>query len=337
MVGQRNLRSAVGMMGIVGDCGFGGKSGVWFFCGRVWRAGCLGLVFCWVVVWVFAMGYADQGGVRVKGPSRFLGAPATKWLLIANVVVFLLDQAGAGEGSMGRLKEMFGFTIADGIYGGEVWRLLTFQFLHFGGFHLFSNMLAVFFFGAFVERELGTKRFCWYYLLCGAAGALFYTVLALGGVVEGWGLLCGASAGIFGILVALIIIAPDMRVMLLFPPIPMKMRTLGLIFLGIAVVAVLTNFNNNDGGEAGHLGGAMMGFLLMRFPGLLSFVDGKGRVKRRKGKPKVRQEAKIRPRTIVNLQGDEVDAILDKVSAEGFQSLTEKERAVLDKAAKKNL
>lgn len=287
-----------------------------------------------VVVWVSAMGYASQGGMRMRPPSRFLGAPATKWLLIANIVIYVLDVAGSH--SMGRFKDSFGFTIEEGIFGGEIWRLLTFQFLHFGGFHLFGNMLAVFFFGAFVERELGTKRFCWYYLLCGVSGALFYLLLSVLGVVDGGGLLCGASAGIFGILVALIIIAPDMRVMLLFPPIPMRIKTMGMIFLGIAVVAVLTDFNRNAGGEAGHLGGALMGYLLMKNPGWLGFVDGVGRRKGKKRRPRVRQEAKIRPRTVVNLRGDDVDAILDKISAEGFQSLTDEEKAILTEAAKKN-
>jgi len=230
--------------------------------------------------------------MRMQSPFRFFGAPATKWLLIANIVLYFLDVGAAGENSIGRLKGWFGFTIDEGVYGGEIWRLLGFQFLHFSEWHLLSNMIGLFFFGAIVERTLGTKRFCWYYISCGIGGALFYTLLALFGVVGANGLLCGASAGIFGVLMALIIIAPDMKVMLLFPPIPLKMKTIGMIFLGIAVFSVLTDFNSNDGGEAGHLGGAIVGFLLMKFPRALDFVNGVGKPKRRKkttGASKVKQ------------------------------------------------
>ncbi|GAA5495416.1 hypothetical protein Rhal01_01591 [Rubritalea halochordaticola] len=270
-------------------------------------------------------------GNTMRQPSKFEGAQACKWLLIINIVVFFLDAGGVERGTIGRFKEFGGYT-TDGFLAGQIWRVVSFQFLHFGGWHLLGNMLAVFFFGPFVERFWGTKKFVAYYLICGAAGALFYSILGVLGVVESYGLLCGASAGIFGIIVALIIIAPDMRVMLLFPPIPMKMRTLGIVFLVIAVYVVLTG-GQNDGGEAGHLGGAIMGFVLMKFPGLLGFLDPKGA--RGAKRPKVVREAKIRPRTVVNLQGDEVDRILDKISEQGFQSLTDEEKQILSDAAKR--
>lgn len=267
----------------------------------------------------------------MQRPPRFLGAQACKWLLIINIAVFLVDITGVGRGAQGRLIA-WGAYSTDLFLHGEVWRALTCQFLHANPQHLLMNMLGIFMFGPIVERFYGTRKFIAYYLLSGTAGPLFYSLL----FPYDDGFMVGASAGIFAILVALVIIAPDMRVMLLFPPIPMKMRTLGIVVLVIAAFTVLTT-GDNFGGEAAHLGGALMGFILMKFPGLLGFVDGGsvGRNKQGKRQPMVR-EAKIRPRTNVNLKGDEVDRILDKISEEGFQSLSEEEREVLSKAAKKN-
>lgn len=267
----------------------------------------------------------------MQRPPRFLGAQACKWLIIVNIVVYLLDFSGVDKDGHGRMT-LWGGYVTDYFLGGQVWRPVTCQFLHSSPLHLLGNMLMVFIFGPIVERFLGTKKFIAYYLLSGIAGPLFYSIL----FPHEHGLMVGASAGIFGILVALIIIAPDMRVMLLFPPIPMKMRTLGIAALLVAAFSVLTT-GDNYGGEAGHLGGALMGFVLMKFPGLLGFVDGGlARRKAKRKRPKVVREAKIKPRTTVNLKGDEVDRILDKISAEGFQSLTVEERETLNNASKKN-
>lgn len=267
--------------------------------------------------------------------SRFAGAPATKWLLIINVVVFFLDVAGVGRNSWGRITPYGAFTIENTFGQMELWRLLSFQFLHGGLGHLMFNMFAIYMFGAIVEQVMGTRRYLAYYLLCGVAGALFYALLAWIGWL-GMGVLVGASAGIFGIIVALIFIAPDMRVMLLIPPIPMKMKTLGMIMLGIGVYTVLTT-GNNAGGEAGHLGGALLGFVFMRNQWMLDWVDklGPGQSIVRKKRVQTSYQPKVRPRTEVNLDGTEIDRILDKVSAQGLHSLTDEERETLHRVSNK--
>ncbi len=266
--------------------------------------------------------------------SRFVGAPVTKWLLIINIAIYALDFFGAGRHSVGRLTPYGAFEIGACFDFHQYWRLLSFQFLHASPMHLIFNMFAIYMFGGMVERVLGSKRFVAYYLLCGVAGALFYTLLALAGWL-GMGWLVGASAGIFGILVALIVIAPDMQVMLIFPPIPMKMKTFGMIILGIGVYTVLTS-GDNAGGEAGHLGGALLGFILMKNPWMLNWVDSLAAKQASLRAPKSEYSPKIKPRTHVNMESSEVDRILDKVTELGVHSLTEQERATLLRVSKKD-
>ncbi len=276
--------------------------------------------------------FNNSTGNQMSG--RFAGAPVTKWLLIINIAIFMLDTVGAGERSFGRLTP-YGFYSTDACFEfHQYWRLLSFQFLHANTMHLLSNMFGIYMFGGIVERVLGSKRFTAYYLLCGIAGALLYTLLAaVGWLGAGW--LVGASAGIFGILVALIVIAPDMQVVLLFPPIPMKMKTFGMLILGIGAYVVLTD-GDNSGGEAGHLGGALLGFILMKNPWMLNWVDGLGvNAKQATARgPKADYSPKIRARTTVNMESSEVDRILDKVSKEGIHSLSEKERETLLRISK---
>ncbi|NJL31790.1 MAG: rhomboid family intramembrane serine protease, partial [Phycisphaerales bacterium] len=88
--------------------------------------------------------------------------------------------------------------------------------------------------------------------------------------------LIGASGSIYGILLAAALVAPDMKVMLLFPPIPMKLRTMASVFLGIATLQVLVG-SANAGGEAAHLGGALLGFLLIKQPWLLGWAESSAR------------------------------------------------------------
>jgi hypothetical protein len=124
-----------------------------------------------------------------------------------------------------------------------------------------------------------------------------------------------------------------MRVTLLFPPVEMSMRQLAIAVLAFAAGSVLFRLGGNEGGEAGHLGGAILGFLLVKFPVLL----GQGwetRPKVIRPKAFARQEPKLRPRTRVDLATrDEIDRILDKISREGLQSLTQEERDRLRSAA----
>ncbi len=300
--------------------------------------------------------YGGGGGSAIPRPNMW---SVTAWLLLINIAVFVLDKIlmkggwafgldlGGAIVPMGPLELIGHLSATTAIEHLQVWRFITFQFLHADMGHIFGNMLALFFFGPFVERHLGSRRFLGFYLLCGLAGGVLYMLL--------WGLgmligdpripfllsgspaspMVGASAGIFGILVAAATVAPNMQVMLLFPPIPMKLKTLVWVFLGIAIFTVATT-GHNAGGEAAHLGGAALGYLLIRRPQVLNIFD---RASLDKLKPDElgRMLDRARDNQRQDKQRDldaKVDRILDKVHREGLASLTQAEKRTLQRASK---
>lgn len=261
--------------------------------------------------------------------------PVVKWLLISNIGIYFLDLLFMDHA----LREWGLFTASSGIMGGLFWELVTFQFLHWNLGHLMFNCIPLFFFGPVMERWWGSSRFIAFYLLCGFAGAFFCTAL----MAVGWlnfsanTPMAGASAGIYGILIGAACVAPAMQVRLLIPPITLTMRQLAIAILAIAAFFVISRVGSNTGGEAAHLGGAILGFVLVRYPNALQWIRGGALPTApniRMPRPTIRREQKIRPRTRVQLaEDDEVDRILDKISQDGFQSLTEAERDTLRKAA----
>ena len=226
------------------------------------------------------------------------------------------------------------FTVKSALQEWRLWKFLTFQFLHGSVGHVLFNSIGLYFFGPWAERWWGSRKFLVYYLLCGCAGAGFFTLLMVLGVVPGAvesGLI-GASAGIYGIFVAVAVIAPNLRVMLLIPPVELSMRqvAIGLIIISVGVIVI--GLGDNEGGEAGHMGGFLAGLLLMKFPQLLG--GGTGQPVRRL---RPAYEPKLRPRAEIGgpVVDPEVDRILDKISRDGFQSVTPEEREILERAAKR--
>ena len=280
------------------------------------------------------MGIADRD-YQQKAPRQGGGffsqiTPVVKWLLITNLGIYFLDLF------LGNPLRNFGsFTIQSAVFGGKIWEFVTFQFLHGSVGHVLFNCLGIFFFGPWMERWWGARKFLIYYLLCGVGGAVFFTLLVLLDLLPGDSLqspLVGASAGIYGILIGVAVVAPNLRVALFFPPIELSMRQLAIALMVISAGSILLKWGGNEGGEAGHLGGALLGFFLMRYPQLLG-GDSTGEIIR----PKIfshHPPAKLRPRSnIEKSQDTAIDAILDKISSKGFQSLTQQERDYLQYVA----
>jgi membrane associated rhomboid family serine protease len=217
------------------------------------------------------------GGVRMWS--------ITTWLIVINVAVFIVnnlvvrDYVNAYGELVGRVHpiEQFGyFSVATAIAHGQVWRFITFQFLHANLNHILFNMLALYFFGPMIEAYLSSRRYLAFYLICGIAGPLMYIALwVVGiGIHDPRSPMVGASAGIFGVLIAAAVIAPNARV-LIYGLIPARLRVVALCALGYALFTVIFQ-GPNAGGEAAHIGGAIAGAALIKNPQILRFVDALG-------------------------------------------------------------
>jgi len=255
--------------------------------------------------------------------------------------------------SMRPADEAYGhFSTGKGFFELQVWRLVTFQFLHVGPVHLALNMLGLFMFGGMVESVMGRKRYLAFYLACGIFGAVMYLLLNLvGNLALPMGIrlpgllfddlytpLVGASAGIFGVLLAAAYISPDERVLVLFV-LPMRLQHVVYIFVAIALISLIFGASN-AGGEAAHVGGALAGAFFIRRSHLLGdFFDVWGRTSSGASKsphrPNVRLvrpplgERSIAPAVSAKLAAS-AEAALDKVARSGRASLTEAELATLE-------
>ena len=139
--------------------------------------------------------------------------PVVKWLLIINVVVFFISIMIPSFATF--LYNWFSVYPATLGMSLQLWRIITYQFLHdINGFgHIFVNMLGLFFFGPMLEKFWGSKKFLIFYLVCGATGGVLYPVLShIGWLSEGPLPLVGASGSIFGLLAAGAILFPNLRV-----------------------------------------------------------------------------------------------------------------------------
>jgi membrane associated rhomboid family serine protease len=228
------------------------------------------------------MGVYDRDYYRQPGPRHSVGSlpmwSVTTWLIVSNVAIFILNSLVAGkvlyDGELYRVRPIYElgyFSVETAIFHFQIWRFITFQFLHANLTHILFNMFALYMFGPLVESYLGRWRYLIFYLLCGVAGPLAYIILwALQILVASSAIpMVGASAGIFGVLIAAAHIAPDATV-LLYGAIPMRLKTLAWCLVGIALYVIFTS-GNNAGGEAGHIGGAVAGFALIRNRKFLSF------------------------------------------------------------------
>ena len=198
--------------------------------------------------------------------------PVTKVLLIINGLVFLLELLlGTRVGMLSPFMlwplQVGGDALSSGA-GFMPWQLLTYGFLHdpTNFAHLLFNMLALLMFGAPLEYTWGNRRFLAYYLVCVAGAGLCQLVITTWMASQGApvGPTLGASGGVFGLLLAYGMLFPNQRVMLLIPPIPMKARTLVIIY---GAIELLLGFTGLQPGVAhfAHLGGMLFGWLLINY------------------------------------------------------------------------
>jgi len=275
------------------------------------------------------MGLYDRDYTQADFRSQFRHAPqmrmtfprltpVVKWLLIINIGIFL---AGITIKPLGIF--IYDSFQLDPVWPRslQLWRLISYQFLHDPNivWHIFLNMIGLFFLGPTLERHWGSRRFLPFYLGCGVAGALFYFFLVAVKFLPPVPML-GASGAILGMLAACAILFPHFIVILLLFPIPIRVAAIGLT--AVYLVAVLTK-GTNAGGDAAHLAGMAAG---------AAYVFSQSW--RNKFRSKIQSS---RWQKHVSEQRDlraEVDRILQKVHDSGIQSLTSKEKKILKEATK---
>jgi membrane associated rhomboid family serine protease len=204
---------------------------------------------------------------RVTGAFYIPGFPkGVKWLLISNVAIFIIGFF-AQLVRLDRPLSFLALTPALVVKDMFVWQLATYAFLHGGFGHIIFNMLALWMFGAELERIWGTQRFLRFYFYC-AVGAGICVVIA--NYVLPWGnpniATLGSSGAIFGILMVYALLFPDREMLWAFL-IPIKVKYFVMIIGAITFMqSYLVTVGGMRSGVAvvAHLGGMVVGYLILR-------------------------------------------------------------------------
>ena len=224
--------------------------------------------------------------------------PVTKNLLIINVIIWAF-MAIVPNSTADRVMQLGGLHYVTSP-GFGIWQFFTYMFIHANFMHLFFNMWALLIFGFLIENFLGSKRYLFYYLSCGVGAAIIQMIVfaimianvssglnpaTVSSVThDGWNLIkegltfrdpvlgelnglingttVGASGAVFGILLAVAMIYPNLPMYIMFIPVPVKAKWMVLaygaveVFLGVATPS--------DGvAHFAHLGGMLFGFIML--------------------------------------------------------------------------
>jgi membrane associated rhomboid family serine protease len=227
---------------------------------------------------------------------------------------------------------------------GRIWQLVTFQFLHGGLLHLFFNCLVLYMFGLAVENTMSRKHFLTLYFGSGIAGGLLEIVGHLLLPNHFGGAVVGASAGLMGLLAAFAFMFPHQQILVFFIlPVPAMFFFIFSVLLSLYCILVPSVAGGIAHGA--HLGGLLAGWFYIKFVihggwEMPTFRIKMPSMKKESERPTPQQMAAMKAAR-QSSQGDlppeefiskEVDPILDKISAHGIQSLTDRERRILEAA-----
>ncbi len=291
-------------------------------------------------------------GTEFQEEARFRVTPAVAWLLAINIGVFFLQLAIFGE------RNVFAALGFDSVaMPAGWWTMATYMFVHAGLAHLAFNMFALWTFGPRIESEWSTGGFTAFYLWCGLGGALTQLILVRSGV------LIGASAAVYGVMLAFAMRWPDEEVYV-FGIIPVKTKWLVGWMVVINLALAMTAQRGGAGGSSvaaiAHLGGLIFGWLYLKGPGsggierfrrrIAAIPDDADEMPRAVPKPQPRsREGSSRTDAIVaksmavtpkllpppgetmKRRSEERNAVLDKISKSGVESLTPGERTILER------
>lgn len=196
----------------------------------------------------------------------------TRNLLLLNLIAWLISAIHPFGLDLDNLLGLHYWTASS----FHIWQPLTYMFLHADFNHIFFNMFAVLMFAPVLEREWGEKKFLAYYLICGLGAALAQELVWMGMfnaqmIHPIWAenvLTIGASGAVFGILLAFGWLFPDVRMFILFIPIPIRARILVIIYAAIELLAGLgsiAGFSADHVAHFAHLGGMVFGALVLLY------------------------------------------------------------------------
>jgi len=307
------------------------------------------------------MGIYDRDYYRREGPS-YIGSfmergKVCKWLVIINVVCFMLqvfspqlspaiqDDSGDREHASGQQKpiltDLFDLD-AKAVSEGQIWRLLTYAFLHGSFIHILFNMLFLWWFGTDVEDLYGPVEFLTFYLASAVVGALAYVAAWAAGVGSANPVI-GASGAVMAVMVVCATHYPS-RVIWVFMFLPIPIWFFVLFELMRDWVTFATGARTTTAVSV-HLGGGIFGFAYYElqwrlsgfFSGFKAMQRRRPRARRRVYREEVEAPAMDRgaPSGIdMNEQLEaKLDAVLEKVARFGQASLTESERQILLRAS----
>ncbi|MEP7355484.1 MAG: rhomboid family intramembrane serine protease [Acidobacteriota bacterium] len=204
----------------------------------------------------YASPYASRSGLPT----------GVKWLLIANTVVWLLQQL-----PIAFLNNFLSYLqlVPQEVVRFAIWQLVTYMFLHGGILHILFNMLTLWMFGREIEETWGTRRFLNYYFICGIGAGicivLFNYLLPHG---QPGGATIGASGAIYGLLLASAVLWPD-RIIYFNFLFPIKMKWLVILY---GALAFYSSFDASSGvSNIGHLGGLLVGLVYLKTPRMRRF------------------------------------------------------------------
>lgn len=279
---------------------------------------------------------SDRNYMSPQDEYAARAAGGTKAVFILIAINAFLYMAGSQEMNSEMAMTMHG------IKDLKLWQLVTAMFIHGNFWHLFFNMWGLYLFGTIIAPWLGAKRFLALYFISGISGNLFWMLFNWNSPAG----LIGASGALFGIMLATAMLEPDKQFIMLFLPVPMKTKTLVVVYAVLEVISELSMQDNIA--HLAHLGGFLGGYVYIKFLfGSNVPWDLFGFLKRGPKKsfstppgwsihppPVQEEEGYGRHANNPDLQVTqrELDQILDKISQTGINSLSDAEMAVLKKA-----
>jgi membrane associated rhomboid family serine protease len=194
--------------------------------------------------------------IQSKKRKKFLGEMSVNsTIILINVVCFILFTLLIASNV--KFLDYIALKPANILQLNYIWTFITSMFMHAGFFHLFVNMLSLFFIGSLVEKILGTRRYLGVYLATGLFAGLFFVLSSLifKGNFNTYAV--GASGALFGLIGLLMLLTPDLPVYIMFIPIPIKIKYAAP---GILVLLwIISAVGDVPIGNTAHLGGLVLG------------------------------------------------------------------------------